>query len=156
MWLEPSIPDFTGLSFTMTVMPLVINKPSGLPVMPGWLSWNTPCRRLLVQRCRDAGEARVPRPGVHRLGRFTLWSSGARARGRGETRAPSCPRSSGRGRAAARESVRPPGAPSEGFGTWGGVVRVDTDVELNGPTTPLRSGQCGGRSLQQLLSVRRR
>ena len=68
-WLEPAIPD------TWTVVHddgdlLVINKPSGLPVMPGGGFLQHTLATLLDQRSRQQGEPLAPKP-VHRLGRFT-------------------------------------------------------------------------------------
>jgi 23S rRNA pseudouridine1911/1915/1917 synthase len=67
-WLEPSVPAAWAVVHDDGDL-LVIDKPSGLPVMPagGWLEHTV--LRLLERRHRGDPNG-VPRP-VHRLGRFT-------------------------------------------------------------------------------------
>lgn len=67
-WLEPAVPAAWTVVHDDGDL-LVIDKPSGLPVMPagGWLEHTV--LRLLERRHRG-DPAGVPRP-VHRLGRFT-------------------------------------------------------------------------------------
>jgi 23S rRNA pseudouridine1911/1915/1917 synthase len=67
-WLEPAVPAAWTVVHDDGDL-LVIDKPSGLPVLPagGWLEHTV--LRLLERRHR-ADPAGVPRP-VHRLGRFT-------------------------------------------------------------------------------------
>ena len=67
-WQEAAVPDLPGPLFDDGDL-LVIDKPSGLPVLPagGWLEHTV--LRLLERRHRG-DPAGVPRP-VHRLGRFT-------------------------------------------------------------------------------------
>ena len=68
-WIEPAIPDQWSVVHDDGDL-LVINKPSGLPVMPGGGFLQHTLSALLDQRCRELGEPLVPKP-VHRLGRFT-------------------------------------------------------------------------------------
>ena len=67
-WQEAAVPDLPGPLFDDGDL-LVIDKPSGLPVLPagGWLEHTV--LRLLERRHRG-DPAGLPRP-VHRLGRFT-------------------------------------------------------------------------------------
>jgi 23S rRNA pseudouridine1911/1915/1917 synthase len=67
-WLEPAVPAAWSVVHDDGDL-LVIDKPSGLPVMPagGWLE-HTALR--LLERRHQGDPAGVPRP-VHRLGRFT-------------------------------------------------------------------------------------
>ncbi len=68
-WLEAAIPDqWDTLHDDGDV--LVVNKPSGLPVMPGGGFLNHTLMALLERRSHCLGEALVPKP-IHRLGRFT-------------------------------------------------------------------------------------
>ncbi len=68
-WLEAAIPDqWDTLHDDGDV--LVVNKPSGLPVMPGGGFLNHTLMALLERRSDCLGEALVPKP-IHRLGRFT-------------------------------------------------------------------------------------
>ena len=120
-WVEPAIPDSWNVIHDDGDV-LVIHKPSGLPVMPGGGFLEHTLERLLVQRCRDAGEEHVPKP-VHRLGRFT---SGLQVCARrGETRA------------RLSRAFRPDGGSCKLYQAWahrvkdlepGAVLRVDTDV----------------------------
>ena len=68
-WQEPAVPDQWQVICDDGDL-LVLNKPSGLPVMPGGGFLQHTLASLLEQRSRAAGEERVPKP-VHRLGRFT-------------------------------------------------------------------------------------
>ena len=68
-WIEPAIPDSWSVEHDDGDL-LVINKPSGLPVMPGGGFLQHTLATLLDQRSRLLGEPLVPKP-VHRLGRFT-------------------------------------------------------------------------------------
>ncbi|QNI56612.1 RNA pseudouridylate synthase family protein [Synechococcus sp. BIOS-E4-1] len=68
-WIEPAIPDSWSVEYDDGDL-LVINKPSGLPVMPGGGFLQHTLATLLDQRSRLLGEPLVPKP-VHRLGRFT-------------------------------------------------------------------------------------
>ena len=68
-WLEPAVPERWSVVHDDGDL-LVINKPSGLPVMPGGGFLMHTLSTLLEQRSRQVGERMVPRP-VHRLGRFT-------------------------------------------------------------------------------------
>ena len=68
-WLEASVPDQWQTIHDDGDL-LVINKPSGLPVMPGGGFLLHTLTALLEQRSRERGEALAPKP-VHRLGRFT-------------------------------------------------------------------------------------
>jgi len=67
-WQEAAVPDLPGPLFDDGDL-YVIDKPSGLPVLPagGWLE-HTVLR--LLERRHQGDPAAVPRP-VHRLGRFT-------------------------------------------------------------------------------------
>ena len=67
-WQEAAVPDLPGPLFDDGDL-LVIDKPSGLPVLPagGWLE-HTVLR--LLERRHHHDPAGLPRP-VHRLGRFT-------------------------------------------------------------------------------------
>ena len=68
-WLEPAIPEAWSLVHDDGDL-LVINKPSGLPVMPGGGFLQHTLATLLDERSRRLGEPLAPKP-VHRLGRFT-------------------------------------------------------------------------------------
>lgn len=68
-WVEPAIPDTWSVVHDDGDL-LVINKPSGLPVMPGGGFLLHTLSSLLDERSRQLGEHHVPKP-VHRLGRFT-------------------------------------------------------------------------------------
>ena len=68
-WIEPAIPDTWSVVHDDGDL-LVINKPSGLPVMPAGGFLQHTLATLLEQNSRQLGESLVPRP-VHRLGRFT-------------------------------------------------------------------------------------
>lgn len=68
-WLEPAVPDHWQVLHDDGDL-MVLNKPSGLPVMPGGGFLLHTLTALLEQASREAGEAMVPKP-VHRLGRFT-------------------------------------------------------------------------------------
>ena len=68
-WLEPAIPDQWSVVYDDGDV-LVINKPSGLPVMPGGGFLQHTLSALLMEASRSAGASQVPKP-VHRLGRFT-------------------------------------------------------------------------------------
>ena len=68
-WQEESIPDAWDVIRDDGDL-LVINKPAGLPVMPGGGFLMHTLTSLLEQRSRAAGECLPPKP-VHRLGRFT-------------------------------------------------------------------------------------
>jgi hypothetical protein len=67
-WQEAAVPDLPGPLFDDGDL-LVIDKPSGLPVLPagGWLEHTV---MLLLERRHRGDPAGLPRP-VHRLGRFT-------------------------------------------------------------------------------------
>ena len=68
-WIEPAIPDTWAVVHDDGDL-LVINKPSGLPVMPAGGFLQHTLATLLEQSSRQLGESLVPKP-VHRLGRFT-------------------------------------------------------------------------------------
>jgi len=68
-WIEPAIPDCWSVEHDDGDL-LVINKPSGLPVMPGGGFLQHTLATLLDQRSRLLGEPLAAKP-VHRLGRFT-------------------------------------------------------------------------------------
>lgn len=68
-WLEPAIPDQWSVVYDDGDV-LVINKPSGLPVMPGGGFLRHTLSALLKETSRLTGADQVPKP-VHRLGRFT-------------------------------------------------------------------------------------
>jgi len=68
-WLEPSIPDQWETLHDDGDL-LVINKPSGLPVMPGGGFLLHTLTNVLERRSQALGEPLAPKP-VHRLGRFT-------------------------------------------------------------------------------------
>jgi 23S rRNA pseudouridine1911/1915/1917 synthase len=67
-WQEAAVPDLPGPLFDDGDLH-VIDKPSGLPVLPagGWLEHSV---LRLLERRHQGDPAGVPRP-VHRLGRFT-------------------------------------------------------------------------------------
>lgn len=67
-WQEAAVPDLPGPLFDDGDL-FVIDKPSGLPVLPagGWLEHSV---LRLLERRQQGDPAGVPRP-VHRLGRFT-------------------------------------------------------------------------------------
>ena len=68
-WEEPSVPKEWEILFDNGDI-LVINKPSGLPVMPGGgFLENTLCM-LLKHKSIESNEKLYPKP-IHRLGRFT-------------------------------------------------------------------------------------
>ena len=68
-WPESAVPDqWQTIHDDGDV--LVINKPSGLPVMPGGGFLLHTLTSLLEQQSRERGESLPPKP-VHRLGRFT-------------------------------------------------------------------------------------
>lgn len=68
-WLEATIPDqWETIHDDGDV--LIIDKPSGLPVMPGGGFLLHTLTALLERKSRSIGEALAPKP-VHRLGRFT-------------------------------------------------------------------------------------
>ena len=68
-WIEPAIPDTWSVVHDDGDL-LVINKPSGLPVMPAGGFLQHTLMTLLEQSSRQLGDPLTPRP-VHRLGRFT-------------------------------------------------------------------------------------
>ncbi|MGC6482800.1 MAG: pseudouridine synthase family protein [Synechococcus sp.] len=68
-WLEAAVPDQWQTIHDDGDL-LVINKPSGLPVMPGGGFVLHTLTALLEQRSQEQGEALPPKP-VHRLGRYT-------------------------------------------------------------------------------------
>ena len=68
-WIEPAIPDTWPVVHDDGDL-LVINKPSGLPVIPAGGFLQHTLTTLLEKRSRQLGEPRIPKP-VHRLGRFT-------------------------------------------------------------------------------------
>ena len=68
-WLEAAVPASWEVIFDDGDL-LVVNKPSGLPVIPGGGFLDHTLTGLLQRRCQLDGESRLPRP-VHRLGRFT-------------------------------------------------------------------------------------
>ena len=68
-WIEPAIPDIWSVVHDDGDL-LVINKPSGLPVMPAGGFLQHTLSTLLDQRSRQLGEPLAAKP-VHRLGRFT-------------------------------------------------------------------------------------
>jgi len=68
-WLEPAIPDQWSVVYDDGDM-LVVNKPSGLPVMPAGGFLQHTLSALFMETSRLAGAGQVPKP-VHRLGRFT-------------------------------------------------------------------------------------
>ena len=68
-WREPAVPDQWQVICDDGDL-LVLNKPSGLPVMPGGGFLQHTLSSLLEQRSRAKGEEQAPKP-VHRLGRFT-------------------------------------------------------------------------------------
>ena len=68
-WLEPAVPDQWQTIWDDGDL-LVINKPSGLPVMPGGGFLVHTLTALLQQRSQAQGEPLAPKP-VHRLGRYT-------------------------------------------------------------------------------------
>ena len=76
-WLEEAIPDAWDVIRDDGDI-LVINKPSGLPVMPGGGFLMHTLTSLLEQRSRAAGERHPPKP-VHRLGRFASRAAGLRS-----------------------------------------------------------------------------
>ena len=68
-WVEAAVPDHWEVIHDDGDL-LVVNKPSGLPVMPGGGFLAHTLTSLLERRSRSVGEALVPKP-IHRLGRFT-------------------------------------------------------------------------------------
>ena len=68
-WLEPEVPGSWQVLFDDGDL-LVMDKPSGLPVMPGGGFLNHTLVALLQKRFGEEGNLPIPRP-VHRLGRFT-------------------------------------------------------------------------------------
>ena len=68
-WVEAAVPDQWEVVHDDGDL-LVVNKPSGLPVMPGGGFLAHTLTSLLERRSRSVGEALVPKP-IHRLGRFT-------------------------------------------------------------------------------------
>jgi len=68
-WREAAVPDRWQVILDDGDL-LVLNKPSGLPVMPGGGFLQHTLASLLDQRSRAEGEGQAPKP-VHRLGRFT-------------------------------------------------------------------------------------
>ena len=68
-WIEPAIPDTWSVVHDDGDL-LVINKPSGLPVMPAGGFLQHTLATLLEKSSRQLGDPLTPRP-VHRLGRFT-------------------------------------------------------------------------------------
>ena len=68
-WMEAAVPDQWQTIHDDGDL-LVINKPSGLPVMPGGGFLLHTLTALLEHRSRQHGESLAPKP-VHRLGRFT-------------------------------------------------------------------------------------
>ncbi len=68
-WVEAAVPDQWEVIHDDGDL-LVVNKPSGLPVMPGGGFLAHTLTSLLERRSRSEGEALVPKP-IHRLGRFT-------------------------------------------------------------------------------------
>ncbi|WP_240789223.1 RNA pseudouridine synthase [Synechococcus sp. BS56D] len=120
-WREPAVPEQWNTIHDNGDL-LVINKPSGLPVMPGGGFLLHTLSHQLVQRSRERGEALVPKP-VHRLGRFT---SGLQV----------CAREPAT-RAALSRQFRPEGSCRKTYQAWarrveglelGQTLEVDTDV----------------------------
>ncbi len=68
-WLEPEVPGSWQVLFDDGDL-LVMDKPSGLPVMPGGGFLKHTLVALLQKRFGEEGKLPIPRP-VHRLGRFT-------------------------------------------------------------------------------------
>jgi 23S rRNA pseudouridine1911/1915/1917 synthase len=68
-WVEAAVPDHWEVIHDDGDV-LVVNKPSGLPVMPGGGFLTHTLMSLLERRSRSVGEVFVPKP-IHRLGRFT-------------------------------------------------------------------------------------
>jgi 23S rRNA pseudouridine1911/1915/1917 synthase len=68
-WREPAVPEQWNTIHDNGDL-LVINKPSGLPVMPGGGFLVHTLSHQLVLWSREQGEPLAPKP-VHRLGRFT-------------------------------------------------------------------------------------
>jgi len=68
-WLEPAVPVAWQVIFDDGDL-LIINKPSGLPVVPGGGFLDHTLTGLLQRRYQLLAESLIPRP-VHRLGRFT-------------------------------------------------------------------------------------
>ena len=68
-WREAAVPEQWQTIYDDGDL-LVINKPSGLPVMPGGGFLLHTLTALLEQRSLETGESLAPKP-VHRLGRFT-------------------------------------------------------------------------------------
>ena len=68
-WVEPAVPDQWEVIHDDGDV-LIVNKPSGLPVMPGGGFLAHTLTSMLKRRSCSQGEALVPKP-IHRLGRFT-------------------------------------------------------------------------------------
>jgi 23S rRNA pseudouridine1911/1915/1917 synthase len=68
-WVEAAVPDQWEVIHDDGDV-LVVNKPSGLPVMPGGGFLVHTLTSFLERGRRSEGEALVPKP-IHRLGRFT-------------------------------------------------------------------------------------
>ena len=68
-WVEAAVPDQWEVIHDDGDV-LVVNKPSGLPVMPGGGFLVHTLTSLLERSSRAVGEISVPKP-IHRLGRFT-------------------------------------------------------------------------------------
>ncbi|WP_186544472.1 RNA pseudouridine synthase [Synechococcus sp. ROS8604] len=68
-WVEAAVPDQWEVIHDDGDV-LVVNKPSGLPVMPGGGFLAHTLTSLLERSSDSEGEALVPKP-IHRLGRFT-------------------------------------------------------------------------------------
>ena len=68
-WVEAAVPDQWEVVHDDGDV-LVVNKPSGLPVMPGGGFLVHTLTSFLERGPRSEGEALVPKP-IHRLGRFT-------------------------------------------------------------------------------------
>ena len=68
-WVEAAVPDQWEIIHDDGDV-LVVNKPSGLPVMPGGGFLVHTLTSFLERGSRSEGEALVPKP-IHRLGRFT-------------------------------------------------------------------------------------
>ena len=68
-WVEAAVPDQWEVIHDDGDL-LIVNKPSGLPVMPGGGFLVHTLTSLLERSSRAVGEILVPKP-IHRLGRFT-------------------------------------------------------------------------------------
>ncbi len=68
-WVEPAIPTFFETLFDNNDI-LIINKPSGLPTVPGGGFLKHTLTELLHKKYKGSNNGLIPKP-VHRLGRFT-------------------------------------------------------------------------------------